>query len=148
MKSDQRAAFGSASCESRAAARARRRGENGSEWRVETLPQKGAAHDLFFPTAHQRIGRVLQQATAATARMRAGWAYPVRRGREDADAHKPVALKLAFDHLARQRASHEDRSVRALPDAVTTMAETVDRQDHSAASRSSVPMKPPDWRFQ
>ena len=36
----------------------------------------------------------------------------------------------------------------ALPHAIAKVAQAVDCHDHSAASPTSVPMKPPDWRFQ
>ena len=78
--------------------------------------------------------------------MAAGGFHAVGRGGQDPDIGQAVTVKGAFDHLTRQDAGHEDGP---LGDAVAVVAEAVDGQDHSAAScSSSVPMKPPDWRFQ
>ncbi len=80
--------------------------------------------------------------------MRARRFDAVDRGGEDAEIGELVALQIALDHLARQHARHKDRAFRPLGHAVAQMAQPVDGQNHSAASLSSVPMKPPDWRFQ
>ncbi len=80
--------------------------------------------------------------------MRAGRAHPVGRGGQDARILQAVALQRALDHLARQHPGPINRAIRRFGNGIAEVAEAGNCQLHSAASDSSVPMKPPDWRFQ
>lgn len=67
---------------------------------------------------------------------------------QDPDVHQTAARRIAFDNLTGKHLRHKKLTIRSLRDAVAAVAKPVNGQDHSAASLSSTPMKPPDWRFQ
>ena len=91
---------------------------------------------------------MLHQAAATGLGMRTGRFDPIDRRRQNAKIGKLVALQIAFHLFAGQHAGHKDRPVWPLRHAVAQMPKPIDGNFHSAASFSSVPMKPPDWRFQ
>ena len=59
-----------------------------------------------------------------------------------------VATQVALNLFAGQHLRDEDMAVRPLRDAIAMVADTLNHKFHSAASLSSIPMNPPDWRFQ
>lgn len=98
---------------------------------------------IQLPLGDEVIGGVLQGAVAAPAAMQAGGGDAVGRGRHDPRGWRAGCLWLALDDFTRQGARDVDG---ACGYAVAEMAETLDGEVHSAAS--SVPMNPPDCRFQ
>ncbi len=80
--------------------------------------------------------------------MAARGADALRRRCQDPDVHQPVARRITFDNLTGKHLRHKNLTFRSLRNAVAAVAKPVNGQDHSAASLSSTPMKPPDWRLQ
>ena len=80
--------------------------------------------------------------------MGAGRADTVDGRYDDPESGHGIALNIAVNHLTRQGLRHKDGAIWTLGHAIAKMAKTVNGQDHSAASCSSTPMNPPDWRFQ
>ena len=94
---------------------------------------------------------MLHQTAATTARVGAGRFHPLGRGGDDPEIGQRVLDQIALNLFTGQATGRIDRhhlarSVFGHGNAVPMVAQPVDRQFH--ASSSSVPMNPPDWRFQ
>ena len=144
VKTEQNPALGAAGGQGGAAARPGRRGHNGPEQGRNPLPRQRALDDAQLPIGDKTVSGMLHQAAAAGPGMDAGRAHPVDRGSEDAGVEKFAVPQITLDHLTRQHVRQENRAVRPGGHTVAQMAQTVHSQYHSAASSTSVPMKPPD----
>jgi hypothetical protein len=91
---------------------------------------------------------MLHKATAAGARMGARRFLAIRRRRDDAGVFQTVAVQIALNLFAGQHLGDEDLTIRPLRDTIAMVPDAFDHKFHSAASLSSMPMNPPDWRFQ
>ena len=89
---------------------------------------------------------MLHQATATGAGMGAGWFDAIGRGLQDFDVGQRVLDQITLDLFAGQTAGGVDWPGVGHGDAVAVMAQPFNGQLH--ASSSSIPMNPPDWRFQ
>jgi hypothetical protein len=87
---------------------------------------------------------MLHQTATAGSGMGAGGADAVWRRGEDSCVQQLVARLIALDNLSRQRLRHKNLPFGTLCNAIAAMAQPFNSQDHSAASFSSTPMKPPD----
>ena len=127
-----------------APARSLGRGRDAANGGRQALSVQRGAHDLLLPGGDETVRGMHQDASAAGAVVGAGGFHPVGRSGDDPGRGHPVAHDLPFHDLAGQGPRDIDR---AGGNPVNEMAKPFDGQPHSAAS-SSVPRKPPDWRFQ
>lgn len=89
---------------------------------------------------------MLHETAATGAGMRTGRFDAVRGWGDNAGIGQRVLDQIALDLFAGQKSGGVDRAVFANGDAVAVVAQPVDGQFHAVSS--SVPMNPPDWRFQ
>ena len=99
--------------------------------RVDTRLAERGHYQAPFPLAISLRAQMLDGATAANSEMPADWRNPLRARLIDFEELPPVRLAghcFYFDGFARQRTGDIDRSVAALCNSVTALAETGDHQ--------------------
>jgi len=107
------------------------------------MRRTGCPDHFGLPCLDERGAGVLKGAAAAHPCVPARRSYAVGRWFKDANTRQSVAVPDTFDKLSRKGRMGIDRSRR---DAVAEMPQPFDPMPlvHSAASVSSVAMKPPD----